>query len=182
MSWIQTFSGFAFNPFEPDENKICIQDIAHSLAHQCRFTGHSRQFYSVAQHCVEVASRVRPEFQAHALLHDASEAYLADVSRPLKQRPEFAFYREAEAVLQAKIYQTFGLTPETPAPVKVMDKRVLLMEADLLLSRCEWSWNDPALMPLTPAGKRAGWQVLTPLAAEREFLNVYFLTVGAAAL
>ena len=134
--WIQTYSGRAFDPFDPDPAAICIEDIAHALANVCRFTGHTKQFYSVAQHSVEVATRLPPELQAAALLHDASEAYLTDLPRPIKQRPEFKFYREAEERLQRVIYQRFGLRPslEDGSRIKHMDGRVLLLEKQRLLN------------------------------------------------
>lgn len=175
MSWIQTYSGKAFDPFNPNPADICIQDIAHALANVCRFTGHTRQFYSVAQHSVEVTTRLPYEFQRHALLHDASEAYLLDLARPLKQRPEFAGYRAAEKALQEAIYTRFGLDPITPPEVKEMDLRMLLLEKRKLMGACAKEWDNPALLLLKPAVEYAYWQAQTPLHAEREFLNVFYL-------
>lgn len=181
MAWIQTYTGKAFDPFNPDPAKINIEDIAHSLANQCRFNGHTRQFYSVAQHCVEVASRVRPEQQALALLHDASEAYLSDLPTPIKYKPEFEFYRKAEELLQDTIYERFKVLSfrKDVDEVKRMDKQVLLMEVGLLLGYCEVPWNDAILAHTTPARERAGWKALKPEHAEREFLNVFYLTIEA---
>src|SRR5438552_3035736 len=109
--WIQTFTGKKFFPLEPNADDICIEDIAHSLSMQCRFNGHSKQFYSVAQHSVLIASwwfGDYPKLAKYALLHDASEAYLSDIPRPLKQLPEFEFYKKAEQLLQDLIYAKFG--------------------------------------------------------------------------
>jgi hypothetical protein len=181
-TWIQTSTGKAFDPFAPDPAAICIEDIAHALSNVCRFTGHCRSFYSVAQHSVEVATRLPPELQAHALLHDASEAYLLDLPSPLKQRPEFAAYRWAEKQLQAAIYARFGLDPTTPALVKEMDSRMLLFEKARLLGKCEKPWpTSAALSRLAPAPQYPGWRPLPPADAKREFLNVFYLTFHAFA-
>lgn len=107
--WIQTYTGKKFFPLDPDPELICIEDIAHSLAMQCRYNGHTRRFYSVAQHSVILASKF---FKSHdlrfaALLHDASEAYLSDVPLPIKHLPQFTFYREAEDRLQRMIFAKF---------------------------------------------------------------------------
>jgi hypothetical protein len=110
-SWIQTFTGKKFYPLNPDPDDICIEDIAHSLAFQCRYSGHTRQFYSVAQHSVILSQKFFPSrsMRLAALLHDAAEAYLSDIPRPIKQLPEFAFYREAEGRLQRMIMRKFGV-------------------------------------------------------------------------
>jgi len=182
MSWIQTSTGKAFDPFAPDPFLICIEDIAHALSNVCRFTGHTRSFYSVAQHSVEVATRLAPELQPYALLHDATEAYLLDLPTPLKQRPEFAFYRQAEADLLAAILRRFGLEPTLPAEVKQMDKRMLLLEKNRLLGKCEKPWpTSGELSRLAPAPQYPGWRPLPPADAKREFLNVFYLTFHAFA-
>ena len=98
--FIGTFSGLRFWPLDPNPEKILIADIAHALAHQCRFGGHASKFYSVAEHSVHVSKLCLPEHALWGLLHDASEAYLVDLPRPLKLLPEFAPYREAERRLQ----------------------------------------------------------------------------------
>ncbi len=180
-NWIQTYTGKAFDPFDVDPAAICIEDIAHALANVCRFTGHSRQFYSVAQHSVEVATRLPHELQAAALLHDASEAYLTDVPRPLKQRPEFKFYREAEEQLQQAIYQCFGLQPssEDLARIKEMDGRMLMLERQRLLGKCDKPWDDHTVIYLRPAPQYPNFRALLPTYAEREFLNVFYLSFQA---
>jgi hypothetical protein len=176
--WIQTATGKAFDPFDADPAAICIEDIAHALSNVCRFTGHCRQFYSVAQHSVEVATRLPHELQAAALLHDASEAYLTDLPRPIKKLPQFKFYREAEERLQLAIYRRFGLTPshEDQARIKLMDGRMLMLEKQRLLGKCEKDWDDQSLIHLQPAAQYPGWRPLLQADAKREFLNVFFLT------
>ncbi|MEM9149127.1 MAG: hypothetical protein AAGB19_01555 [Cyanobacteria bacterium P01_F01_bin.3] len=81
-AWIQTFTGKAFWPLEPDPELICIEDIAWALAHQSRYSGHCDRFYSVAEHSLWVSGQCSPEHKLWGLLHDASEAYLSDVVRP----------------------------------------------------------------------------------------------------
>ena len=113
--YIQTVSGRWVNPFEPDPAQLDASDIARALANQCRFGGHSRVFYSVAQHSV-IVSRVVEERGGDvedvfaALMHDASEAYLGDMPHPIKHRsPLGAAFREAEAGLEATIRERFKI-------------------------------------------------------------------------
>lgn len=184
MAWIQTYSGKAFDPLKPDLDQICIEDIAHALSHQCRFSGHTNSFYSVAQHSVEVATRLAPEFQAHALLHDAAEAYLLDIPSPLKQLPEFDFYRAAEEDLERAIFDRFGLpanqdTARILAEVKKMDKQVLQLERRLLLGACERPWEAVGEVAVLPAAHRVGWRPWAPAHAKNEFLNMFHLTINA---
>lgn len=154
--WIQTFTGKKFYPFAPTASDICIEDIAHSLAMQCRFGGHSKQFYSVAQHSWLMSTHwfQDEELQRYALLHDASEAYLGDIPRPLKYRPDFYFYRNAERVLQEMIYIKFGLNPIEPIEIKRADHEVLCEEAmsEKIMSPLhpEWQERCKPLMGLHP--------------------------------
>src|SRR5271170_7300011 len=83
-AWIQTYTGGVFHILDPQQNEIYIKDIAHALAMQCRFTGHVRKFYSIAEHCVLGSHIVPKKLALQFLLHDASEAYIADINRPLK--------------------------------------------------------------------------------------------------
>lgn len=84
---IKTYLGKEFCFSDVDHEAIDIRDIAHSLSHLCRFTGHTNLFYSVAQHCLLVAEKIPggPEEKLAALLHDAAEAYVGDLSSPLKK-------------------------------------------------------------------------------------------------
>lgn len=121
---IQTFSGLFVDPLNMTPGEVHLPDIAHALGNICRFTGHSARFLSVAEHSINVClivdyllrgvdgmravdRDVYIRTKLIALLHDASEAYLNDVSRPLKNRPEFEFYRQAEYRLQQMIYEKY---------------------------------------------------------------------------
>jgi 5'-deoxynucleotidase YfbR-like HD superfamily hydrolase len=105
-NWIQTFTGRQFWPLDPRPEDIELLDIAHALANKCRYTGHTRSFYSVAQHSVLV-SEIVPAADAHwGLLHDASEAYLPDVARPVKR--ELAGFQEIENRLMGCVAERDG--------------------------------------------------------------------------
>ena len=123
---ILTRSGILFALDAPTEAMIDIDDIAHALSNLCRFTGHTRLFYSVAEHSVLV-SRLVPSHEAlAALLHDASEAYLGDVSRPLKSLlPE---YRIIEARVTEVIERRFSLGSCATPAIKSADRRMLVAE------------------------------------------------------
>src|SRR3954471_11712639 len=106
---IFTYGGGTIEPLEPDPADIDIRAIAHSLSQQCRWTGHTSRFYSVAEHCV-LTSRI--ERSLECLLHDASEAYLSDLARPVKKAPGLGdVYRECELALEQAIAERFNLTP-----------------------------------------------------------------------
>lgn len=142
--WIQLYSGKKFYPLDPQEQDITIKDIAHSLANMCRFTGHCKKFYSVAQHCVLVSHLVDTEFALAALLHDASEAYLVDVPKPLKRLPIFEGYRELEHQLQDIIFKKFGWHGGEHSSIKIVDVKMLATEARDLMSPLHPEWKQPA--------------------------------------
>jgi hypothetical protein len=126
-----------FDPTDLHESAIDIRDIAHALALQCRFGGHCREFYSVAEHCVRVAQFLEQHgFTARTilqgLLHDASEAYLMDVPKPVKI--ELPDYNHMEHQVQAAIFRKFGLPEKMPAAVKWADAVMLVTEARDLMS------------------------------------------------
>lgn len=107
---IYTFTGRTIRPLDPNPDDIVIEDIAHALSQQCRFTGHTRKFSSVAEHSVRVSWMVPRSLALEALLHDASEAYLADIARPVKKAPGFAeTYLKYEAQLERAVATRFGL-------------------------------------------------------------------------
>jgi uncharacterized protein len=87
VTWIQTLNGKRFNLDKPNAEAIDPHDLAVCLARKCRFGGHCREFYSVAQHSIFVCELTPdPALKLHALLHDAHEAYwgFGDVLRPAK--------------------------------------------------------------------------------------------------
>jgi hypothetical protein len=124
-NYTTTITGRRFWPLDPWPEDICIEDIAHALSHLCRFNGHVHRFYSVAQHSVIVSQFVPTEYALCGLLHDAAEAYIGDMSRPLKHDPRMVRFRECDNRLTAVICQRFGLPAEMPACVKDVDTRLL---------------------------------------------------------
>ena len=145
MSFIQTFTGKAVNPLDIELTSIDLIDIAHALSNICRFTGHVRSFYSVAQHSVLVSQHTEDEMWG--LLHDASEAYLCDVARPVKhQLPQ---YKAIEHSLMSRIARRYHLTEHMPADVKDVDNRMLVTERRDLLqpSTLRWTEDLEALAP-----------------------------------
>ena len=140
MSWIQTFTGTKFYPTKPNPADIHIADIAHALSHMCRYGGHCSEFYSVAEHSV-ILSRVVPREDAlWALLHDATEAYLVDVPRPVKK--ELTNYREIEAGLEVAVAMKFGLQLPIPESVKHADNAILADEMSALMPNPPDCWED----------------------------------------
>lgn len=166
MSYIRTFTGKLVDPVHLTLDDICIEDIAHSLSNQCRFSGHVRRFYSVAEHSVRVMKKCSIDPLA-ALLHDASEAYLVDLPRPLKYHPEFQFYKVVEAHVSGCIEEKFGLTmlPEIREEIHVADKRMLATEMLGLMNR------QDSPLPFEPYPDYGNVRLgLSPMEAEKWFL------------
>lgn len=128
---IRTFSGKYINVFEPTEEMIDIIDIAHSLSKQCRFGSHLARHYSVAQHCVGATQLIRGEYEFDALMHDASEAYLGDICKPIKM--ELTQYNEIENTLMIAIAKKFKFRWPMPKEVEIVDKRMLEIEWENLM-------------------------------------------------
>jgi 5'-deoxynucleotidase YfbR-like HD superfamily hydrolase len=140
--YVSTFSGKRFYPLEPRIDHVAIEDIAHGLAYQCRFNGQTREFYSVAQHSLIVASLVPDELRLAALLHDAAEAYLGDMVKPLKVLlPAFAAIEEK---VSAIIAATFAISFDDYGPIKRADLIALATEKrDLMPHSVErWAYLD----------------------------------------
>jgi len=137
---IETYTGLQFHILEPRPEEVNITDIAHALSMQCRFTGHTKFHYSVAQHSFLASFLVPPQFQLEALLHDASEAYIGDMSRPLKHFSECGrLYLEIEAKIEAVIKKKFGLPPTMSPEVKEADNSLLYAEKKALMKPCDWT-------------------------------------------
>lgn len=168
---MQTFTGRQFWPMDPRADEIHIEDIAHSLSMQCRYAGHSILFYSVAEHCVLLARAASYHNQLWALLHDAAEAYLVDVPRPVK--PYLLGYAETEANVMVEVCERFGLPFLMPAEVKTMDGMILRDEAHQNMAPCVVPWGFPEPEPL--GVKLQFW---TPAQAEAEFLREFYSLTG----
>lgn len=190
--WIQTFTGKKFHVLEPQEDDFDIRDIAHALSLMNRYTGHTRVAYSVAEHSVRVMWCVQgiimdeiekatgpdrlwePAAVEHlhrtmlaALLHDASEAYLNDIARPIKMIPEMQFYRDLEKGLEVVVARKWGLTFPWPRVVKRADEILLVTEKRDLMGPSPSDWvirESPLKETIFP------WSAEK---AERTFLNEY---------
>lgn len=141
--WIQTYTVGQFWPLDPRPEEIHILDIAHSLSMQCRFNGHTLGFYSVAEHCCHVHDLLPAPLKRAGLLHDASEAYLCDLPRPLKKSPGFGtLYQEAEERLEIVIAARFGFEFPYASAVHDADARLLATEAAQLMTPLHPEWPD----------------------------------------
>ena len=139
--WMQTRSGEQFYPLDPEPNKIHIEDIAHALSMSCRFGGHVKKFYSVAEHSIWVSGFVDPKNALAGLMHDAAEAYLSDIIRPVKrQLPE---YGRLEDRLLSTIFDRFGIDYPYSENVKSIDYRACYTEGiHLMFDVSVWIEKD----------------------------------------
>ncbi len=177
--WFQTYTGKAWWPTDPRPDDVCIEDIAHGLALQCRYNGQCRVFYSVAQHSVLVAHAVSShgrEAEIAGLLHDAVEAYLGDLVRPLKR--QLPLYYDLERKNQEAIYMGLGIAffvhERWDAEVKDADMRMLAAERRDLMAPPPMPWDS--LEQFEPvAGKIIPW---TPRDAEGALMEAFQVLMG----
>lgn len=162
--WTNTFTGMRFWPIDPRPEEIVIEDIAHGLSLMNRFNGQTPRPYSVAQHSVYVSEECDPRDAFWGLMHDASEAYIADIVAPAKNfMPE---YKEIERNLMLAICRRFWLNPVQPSSVTMADSKVLSSEARDLFAddRRSKFWRVP------PAPMERKIKVLSWQQAEQKFL------------
>ncbi len=174
--YVSTHLGHRFYPQAPSIADVAIEDIAHGLAFQCRFNGQTQHFYSVAQHSLMVASLVPRRLALAALLHDAAEAYLGDMVKPLKNLfPEFS---RIEAEVMSIIGARFGVAGFDDRQIKRADLIALATEKrDLMPNSCEeWSLLDG----VAPLPTRI--EALSPQLAKQNFLGEFRRLVGLAKL
>lgn len=167
--WIDTFTGVKFYPLDPRIEDVNILDVAHALSMLCRYNGHCDRFESVSEHSVLLTRRLRRlGYKVHvlqwALLHDAPEAYISDVTRPVK--PYLSGYKGIEAGLMAVIAERFGLEGQEPCAVKEYDRRMCEDERRQNMKHVEWDGD-----PVEPIG--VDLQFWTPERAELEFMREY---------
>lgn len=153
--FITTFTGKRVNVVELRPEDICIEDIAHALSQLCRFTGHCRETYSVAEHSIIASRHVPVGLAFEALLHDAAEAYVNDLSRPLKHHPEMQGYIAIEQRVDHVVRQAFGLPlferpPYMHPTIKDVDNKLVVTEARALLAESSWTAGHPALDGVQP--------------------------------
>jgi hypothetical protein len=171
--YLQTVSGRWVNPFDPDLDQLDAGDIARALANVCRFGGHTRAFYSVAQHSVIVSRLVEErggdaDDAFAALMHDATEAYLGDMPHPLKHRSALgAAFREAEAHLEQAIRSRFRIKVDVPE-IKRIDRALLATERRAFSGE---NWHWPELDGVEPLDVEL--EAWPPDVAAREFAQRY---------
>lgn len=138
-SYIETITGRKFYFLDPRPEDFDIEDIAHALSLNCRFTGHSARFYSVAEHSWHM-SRMAPEgHELAALLHDGSEAYITDIASPIKQHlPD---YQKMEDLLLSRLFQKYNLEFPLSPIIKHLDLIMLSTEAFYLLKSRGDTWD-----------------------------------------
>jgi|ERR1700728_2316114 hypothetical protein len=134
---IMLHSGARFDFCAPSSSNFTIEDIAHGLGNLCRYAGQCRDFYSVAEHSILV-SDTAVGFEFEALLHDAAEAFLGDITRPLKQMlPD---YRKIEKNVQQVVFDRFGLPRNINPSIKQADLRVLAAEQSQIMPEGTDAW------------------------------------------
>lgn len=164
---IMIVSGVYFDLEDPESSEFGIEDIAHALAHICRYAGHCRTFYSVAQHSVLVSYVVPQEHAFAGLMHDAAEAFIGDMTSPLKiLMPD---YRRIEARIEAVVFARFGLPAKLPQCVRDADRVLLRTEQRDLMNANghRWSFTEG----IEPLPERI--EPMAPPEAKTAFLTRY---------
>jgi len=167
LNWLLTYRGIIYKPFDPRPEDIDILDIAHALSMLCRYTGHTKFFYCVAEHSLHVSHMVPEEFAFEALLHDASEAYVGDMSRPVKWGNNgLTAFNDLEKLNDIAMRIRFGLPHEMSPDVKACDSIICRNETDELFGAmpADFRWDvlgDP----------RVKIQCWSPNVAEIRFLE-----------
>jgi len=167
--WMLTYTGKRFYPLAPRSRDVDIIDIAHHLSNICRYTGACSTYYSVAQHSVLV-SRMAPEHPLWGLLHDASEAYLCDMARPIKHTERYTHYREDENRLLSVILPVFGVHSPAfmPSDVERADYLMCIVEGRQLMPKdpgAYWTRNLDRVKDLPPM------EIWDQKRSENEFLD-----------
>lgn len=160
-------SGEYFDLQEPERSPFSIVDIAHALGNICRFTGHTDRFYSVAEHSVLCSHMVPPEDALAALMHDAAEAFIGDVSTPLKiLLPD---YKAIERRVEQAVWAAVGLPEALPPSVKRADRMALAIEQRFCMGNGD-AWGGAADLP---AEMISPVRFLSPADARAAFLDRY---------
>lgn len=167
---MQTATGRKFWPLDPRPNEVCIEDIAHALSMLCRFGGHCLRFYSVAEHSVLLARAAPGPHKLWALLHDAAEAYVLDMVRPVK--PHLVGYSEIEARVMRAICVHFHLHLDSPSIIKTLDRQMLSDEREQNMAPAPEPWKNAA----EPLGVTL--QFWEPQRAHAEFLAEFNQITG----
>lgn len=160
--WMPTFSGITFWPLDPKASEVNIVDIAHALSMTCRYAGHTKKFYSVAEHSVWVSKFVPPKHALWGLMHDAAEAY-ADIPSPIKKY--LTGWKDIEKRIMDTICIKYNMEFEEPPDVKRIDLAILSDERNLVMNPSDKEWG------ITKEILGADLQCLNPTEAKVLFLN-----------
>jgi uncharacterized protein len=182
-AWINTYSGGIFTPLNAHIEDINVLDIAHSLSMQCRWNGHCRKFYSVAEHSVYVSrlsvaylppillNDFKQSTMLYGLMHDATEAYLTDIPRPIK--PFLKNYKEIEDRLHSVINERYSINTANviQKAVKEADNALLWSEREALMNKAHssWGYDSPPEYKMSPHEIKA----LPPEEAKNLFLETF---------
>lgn len=170
--WIETVSGIKFEFLNPKPEQINLEDIAHALSMTCRYTGHCRQFYSVAEHSALCSLLLPNELKLAGLLHDASEAYITDVASPIKEH--LTNYQAIEDKIMGVVAEKYGFEYPLHPAVKHVDRVMLSTEAWHLLPSQgkDWDmWGWPSKRPMVDQGIKPFY--LAPKQAYDFFMKTY---------
>lgn len=145
--YIETVSGKKFFLFRPEFD---VHDIAHALANNCRYTGHVRRRYSVAEHCVLVSFIMEDQKMGNpfeGLMHDAHEAYMGDMASPWKRLlPDYNLH---EARIELAMRRWAKLPDKISKEAKLADYAALILEARVLLPSKAVGWGlSPEIVAL----------------------------------
>lgn len=175
--WLQTYTGGMWEAERPETYSYDIKEIAHALSHVCRFAGHTREFYSVAQHSVVVYELVRgvaPSdivLQLAALLHDAAEAYCLDVPSPIKGMPMMREYRAWMGRTETTIAHQYGCYDDMHSPtIKRADLIALATERRDLMTLS--NYHDMWIGGL-PEPREARIEAWSSTVAKERFLHAW---------
>ena len=172
MEHITTFTGEDFTPLTPNIDQIKIEDIAHALSLMCRANGHIKRFYSIAQHSINCANEAKArglniKLQLACLIHDGSEAYLSDITKPVKKHlPQ---YIDIEKVLQELIFIKFlgvALSDNERMQVERIDEDILIFEFHNLMEKKVFD-KLPSLY------SNPSFEFRDFIAVENDFLNIF---------
>ena len=189
--WIQTYTGKAidFSKSVIPLTAISLADIGHSLAMQCRFNGHCLKFYSVAEHSVHVANRVDESWKDQygdvppinvrqwALLHDAAEAYVGDMVRPLKHSGKLDEFRKFEMMARSAIeHRLVHGRPSETVKKKILhaDLELLATERDQIMAPPPQPWDplpDPLEMEIHCMSPERAFFFFVEAAKERDLIG-----------
>lgn len=149
-AWIETYTGVRFSLSAPQPEDVCVEDVAHSLAYQCRYNGHIREFYSVAEHSCHVHDLLvreghRDQVAFSGLMHDATEAYVGDLPAPLKSiLPD---YKRVEYLVWDAVTVAFGMQLTLPVRVRELDRLMVLAEKKRLKFDSDHDWGIDGDVP-----------------------------------